>query len=157
MIYSETRSIRISENLSKSIREIITALPDPNGGVFCDVPMPHLWIELAINHLGNAHHINTGEHWRAKYRAKNREMYLDMFVLDNCRALYDWLPMVDLYGEYMTSIERQIIVRGCMDAITKQNHYSSFFSYFGANLIGIHTKRWSIFGELDERQDLNFK
>ena len=145
----------LSTDLSKSIEEIIRALPDRNGGIFCDVPMPHLWIELALNHLGNAHHANTDAHWRAKYKAKSREMYLDLFVFDNCRPLYDWLPMLNLYGKDMATIERQVIVRACMDAITKQNHYSSFFSYYGANLIGIGTKRWSNFGELEERYDLN--
>lgn len=145
----------LSEDLSKSIAEIIAALPDKNGGVFCDVPMPHLWIELALNHLGNAHHANTDAHWRAKYQAKSREMYLDLFVFDNCRPLYDWLPMLNLYGKDMASIERQVIVRACMDAITKQNHYSSFYSYYGANLIGVGTKRWSDFGELKERYNLN--
>lgn len=145
----------LSEDLSESIGEIISALPDPHGGVFCDVPLPHLWIELALNHLGNAHHSNTDSHWRAKYKAKSREMFLDLFVFDNCRALYDWLPMLNLYGKDMATIERQIIVRACMDAIAKQNHYSSFFSYYGANLIGVGTKRWSDFGELEKRHDLN--
>lgn len=145
----------LSQGLSNSIEEIISALPDPYGGVFCDVPMPRLWIELAINHLGNAHHVNTDAHWRAKYKAKSRNMYLDLFVFDNCRALYDWLPMLNLYGKDISKIERQIIVRACMDAITKQNHHSSFFSYFGANLIGATTKSWSHFGKLKERHDLN--
>ena len=145
----------ISETLAKSIDKVISALPDGHGGVFCDVPMPHLWIELAVNHLGNSYHVNTNQHWRAKYQAKDREMYLDMFVFDNCRALYNWLPMINLYGQDMASIERQIIVRSCMDAITKQNHHSSFFSYYGANLIGVGTKRWADFGELDDRINLN--
>ncbi|MDH4867442.1 hypothetical protein SBO82_10740 [Alcaligenes nematophilus] len=149
--YKET----LSEDLSKSIGEIISSLPDKNGGIFCDVPLPHLWVELALNHLGNAHHSNINSHWRARYKAKKREMFLDLFVFDNCRALYDWLPMLNLYGKDMATIERQIIVRACMDAITKQNHYSSFFSYFGANLIGEGTKRWSGLGKLEKRHNLN--
>lgn len=144
----------LSEDLSNSIDEIISALPDSNKVIFCDAPMSHLWIELAINHLGNAHHVNTDAHWRAKYKAKERDMYLDLFVFDNCRALYDWLPMLNLYGKDMSTIERQIIVRACMDAITKQNHYSSFFSYYGANLIGVGKKRWSHFSELKKRFEL---
>ncbi|MEW7850518.1 hypothetical protein AB2N08_17650 [Massilia aurea] len=151
--YKET----LSEMLSDSIDQVISALPDPHGGIFCDVPMEHLWIELAINHMGNSYHANTNQHWRAKYQAKSREMYLDMFVFDNCRSLYNWLPMINLYGQDMASIERQIIVRSCMDAITKQNHYSAFFSYYGANLIGVNSKRWSDFGELIARKDLNLK
>ncbi len=145
----------LSDMLSESIERVISNLPDPHGGVFCDVPMPHLWIELAINHMGNSYHANTDQHWRASYQAKSREMYLDMFVFDNCRSLYNWLPMINLYGEDMASLERQIIVRSCMDAITKQNHYSAFFSYYGANLIGVDSKRWSDFGGLDARTNLN--
>jgi hypothetical protein len=64
---------------------------------------------------------------------------------------------MNLYGQDMASLERQIIVRSCMDAITKQNHYSAFFSYYGANLIGVKSKRWSDFGELNARKDLNLK
>lgn len=145
----------LSETLSQSINLVIKALPDPNGGIFCDVPLPHLWIELALNHIGNAYHINTDMHWRAKYQAKTRVMFLDLFVFDNCRALYNWLPMINLYGQDMKSIERQIIVRSCMDAITKQNHYSSYYSYYGANLIGEGSKRWSKFGKLNKRNNLN--
>lgn len=151
--YKET----LSELLSDSIDQVISALPDPHGGLFCDAPMAHLWIELAVNHMGNSYHANTNQHWRAKYQAKSREMYLDMFVFDNCRSLYNWLPMINLYGQDMASLERQIIVRSCMDAITKQNHYSAFFSYYGANLIGIGSKRWSDFGKLNARKDLNLK
>lgn len=145
----------LSDDLSKSIREIMSALPDKRGGVFCDAPMQHLWMELALNHLGNAYHANMNAHWRARYKAKQRDMYIDLFVFDNCRALYDWLPMLNLYGKDMATLERQIIVRSCMDAITKQNHHSSFSSYFGANLIGVGSKRWSDFGELNERYYLN--
>ena len=112
-------------------------------------------MELALNHLGNAYHINTDQQWRAKYKAKKHEMYLDIFVFDSCRSLYDWLPMLDLYGEYLSSIERQIIIRSCIDAIKKQCHYSSFYSYFGAHLIGEKTKSWSKFGALDIRKNLN--
>ncbi|MDL9988812.1 hypothetical protein [Providencia rettgeri] len=145
----------LSENLSNSIKNIMKEIPDRKGGIFCDVPMPHLWMELALNHLGNAYHINTDQQWRAKYKAKKHEMYLDIFVFDSCRSLYDWLPMLDLYGEYLSSIERQIIVRSCIDAIKKQCHYSSFYSYFGAHLIGEKTKSWSKFGALDIRKNLN--
>ncbi|EDQ8488908.1 hypothetical protein GQ231_002618 [Salmonella enterica] len=145
----------LSDTLSNSIEEIMEKIPDRHGGIFCDVPMPHLWMELALNHLGGTYHINTKQHWRAKYKAKEHEMYLDMFVFDKCRALYDWLPMLDLYGTYISAIERQIIVRSCMDAIKKQCHYSFFDLYFGSHLIGIHTKEWSGCPNLKIRHNLN--
>jgi hypothetical protein len=150
-IYKET----LSESLSAAISKVLNALPDQDGGRFCDVPLPHLWVELALNQLGSAYHANEGRHWRAKYKAKTREMYLDMFVFDKCRPLYDWLPMLDLYGEDLVSIERQIIIRGCMDAITKQNHHSLFFSYYGANMIAHHERRWSDVAEIFPRVNLD--
>ncbi|MBW1746092.1 MAG: hypothetical protein JRJ25_07205 [Deltaproteobacteria bacterium] len=144
----------LSDHLRKSIEKIIEALPDKHGGIFCDVPVPHLWVELALNQLGGVYHYNTRKHWRARYRAKKHEMFIDLFLFDKCRALYDWIPMVDLYGEDLALIERQIIIRSCMDAITKQSLYSIFYSYAGANLIGINTKRWSESPTLEPRNEI---
>jgi len=145
----------LSPALSECISEVQKSLPDRNGGVFCDVPMPHLWVELAVNHLGNSYHINTDQHWRAKYKAKEREMYLDMFTFDNCRPLYDWLPMLQMYGNDLKFIERQIIIRSCMDLITKQSHYLSTGSYYGANLIDGYTDELFTFGNFSPRINLN--
>ncbi|MFB1077157.1 class I SAM-dependent methyltransferase [Photobacterium damselae] len=144
----------LSKSLADSITNITDAIPDKNGGVFCDVPMDHLWVELALNQLGSTYHMNSDAHWRSVYTAKTRTMYLDMFVFDRCRALYDWIPMLNLYGEDLVSIERQIIIRSCMDAITKQNHHSAYFSYYGANLIGDHEQPWASFGKLICREEI---
>ncbi|MEQ5326891.1 hypothetical protein [Proteus sp. fly-1008] len=145
----------LSPTLSNCISEIEKSIPDRRSPFFCDVPMPHLWVELALNHLGNAYHINTDQHWRARYKAKSREMYLDMFSFDNCRPLYDWLPMLELYGNDLKAMERQVIIRACMDLITKQSHYLSTVSYYGANLVDAHTKEWPNFSEFESRINLN--
>ncbi|BCO13735.1 hypothetical protein RIMD111065_20910 [Aeromonas hydrophila] len=145
----------LSTDLSNSIEKITNALPDKIGGKFCDVPMSHLWIELALNQLGSPYHMNSDAHWRAMYTAKERTMYLDLFVFDRCRALYDWIPMMNLYGEDFKNIERQIIIRSCIDAITKQNHYSAYYSYYGANLIGEYEKPWAKFSELKGRDEIS--
>lgn len=145
----------LSPTLSDCISEVEKSIPDRRSRFFCDVPMPHLWVELALNHLGNAYHINTDQHWRARYKAKSREMYLDMFSFDNCRPLYDWLPMLELYGNDLKAMERQVIIRACMDLITKQSHYLSTVSYYGANLVDAHTKEWPNFSEFESRINLN--
>ncbi|EKN4694919.1 hypothetical protein ABF228_001459 [Yersinia ruckeri] len=145
----------LSTILSSCISEVEESIPDRQKPVFCDVPMPHLWVELALNHLGNAYHINTSQHWRARYKAKDREMYLDMFSFDNCRPLYDWLPMLELYGNDLKAMERQVIIRACMDLITKQSHYLSTVSYYGANLVDAHTNEWPNFSEFNSRINLN--
>ncbi|PQK86777.1 hypothetical protein CG431_06490 [Pantoea ananatis] len=145
----------LSPRLSVCISEVEKSIPDRRRPLFCDFPMPHLWVELALNHLGNAYHINTSEHWRARYKAKKREMFLDMFTFDSCRPLYDWLPMLELYGNDLKAMERQVITRACMDLITKQSHYLSTVSYFGANLVDAHTYEWPNFAEFPPRINLN--
>jgi len=82
-------------------------------------------------------------------------MYLDSFVLDQCRAFYDWLPMIELYGRDLMSIERQLISRICMDAICKCRDNLVPRLYAGANLICFNDESWAREAELPRRVDLS--
>ncbi len=144
----------LSKPLKEAIPAIIKSLPDRHGGLFCDVPMAHLWAEIALNQLGVPYHTNLDRHWRSQYKAKTRKMNIDLFVFDRCRAYYDWLPLVELQGNDMHTLERQIISRSCLDAISKQIRWPISWCYFGANLICINDRRWSNFSELKPRVSL---
>ena len=140
----EDFEIVLSNDLREALPKIYDNIPDRiYPGLFCDVPMIHLWLEQAINQLGYAYHINTSNHKRYYYTAKERQMCLDIFTFDQCRALYDWLPMIEYYGEDLSIIERQIISRMCMDAIDKQTLHILDTQYYGAALIGINERSWS--------------
>lgn len=84
---------------------------------FCDVPMAHLWLELLLFHYGHPYHTNIGNHKRYSYTAKKRKMCLDIFTLDKCRALYDWIPMLEYFIYDMQDNNRQMITRMCIDAL----------------------------------------
>lgn len=150
----------LSEPLRKAIPQITQALPDQIGGangphLFCDIPMPHLWLEVAVNQLGFPYHPNVDAHWRSQYRAKERKMVLDLFVFDKCRALYDWLPTIELYGRDLATIERQILARICLNAIGRQRRWIVPQLYFATALIGYNERDWAREPDLIPRVDLS--
>lgn len=120
-------------------------------GLFCDVPMIHLWLELMVMQMGYTYHHNTHTHKRYAYMAKTRLMCLDVFTLDTCRELYDSLPMMEYYSYDMQDESRQIVIRMCMDAISLQNHWQLEQLYYGAHLVGIDDFPWCRFRGLPKR------
>lgn len=134
----------LSVTLRNALPKIGQNIPDrKHPGLFCDIPMIHLWLEQAINQMGYPFHINTLNHKRYSYTARTRRMCLDIFTFDQCRAFYDWLPMVDYYGNDLSITERQIIARMCMDAIGKHVIHILEKQYFGSALVGINEFSWS--------------
>lgn len=121
---------------------------------FCDLPMEHLWLELLMNQYGHPYHTNIGNHKRFSYTAKTRKMCIDILTLDKCRALYDWMPMLEYFVYDMKDHNRQMITRMCMDAIEKQLLHIVEESYFGAALVGINEYDWSKNKVLPQRIEL---
>lgn len=133
----------LSKSLSVEIEKIRSSLIDPRGGVFCDVPLPHLWLEMLINQLGYPYHQNTSNIRRYKYKAKERSMCLDILTFDRCRSLYDWLPMIEYYGDGLSVLERQMITRMCMDAIDKHTIWVLNRQYYGSAMVGVNEYPWA--------------
>lgn len=133
----------LSATLKEALPKIREAIPDRRGGLFCDVPMIHLWLELAVNQLGYPYHINVSNQHRYYYKAKEREMCIDIFTFDRCRALYDWLPMIEYYEQDLSNIERQMLSRICIDAIGKQSFQIIDKLYYGSAIVGVNEKKWS--------------
>lgn len=127
----------LSDVMQIALPQIDSNLVGGRNGLFCDVPMIHLWLEQIVNQYGYPYHINMKNHRRYCYTAKTRKMCLDIFTLDSCRALYDWLPMIEYYAEDLSTFERQLISRMCMDAIGKHTIYILDKLYFGSVMVGI--------------------
>ena len=105
--------------------------------------MEHLWLELILNQFGHPYHTNVGNHRRYSYKAKTRRMCIDVVTLDKCRALYDWIPMLEYFIHDMQDVNRQMITRMCIDAIDKQLLHIVDEIYYGAALVGINEFDWS--------------
>jgi len=123
--------------------------------VFCDIAFPHLWIELIINQLGHPYHANIEKHFRFSYRAKERKMFVDMFLFDKCRYFYDWIPTVFLLPEMMLDVEKQLVTRIVIDIISKHYRYVLPEVFWGAALIGMNEKQWANFKTLSKREFLS--
>ncbi|MGV0751427.1 hypothetical protein [Empedobacter brevis] len=156
-IYSKNYNDILSESLQKSIPEIMNSIPDSKFGrhsVFCDVPMVHLWLEMVMNQLGYPYHQNTKNHKRYSYKAKERKMCLDIFTFDQCRSFYDWLPMIEYYGEDLKKVERQMLTRMFMDAIGKHSLNILDRQFFGSALVCINDKTWSENHHFEDRKEI---
>jgi len=139
----ENYSNLLSGALKSALPKINPNIPDRCGGLFCDIPMIHIWQEQAVNQLGYPYHQNSANHKRYSYTAKTRKMCLDIFTLDQCRALYDWLPMIEYYGDDLSILERQMISRICMDAIGKHSIHILERQYYGSAIVGVNEFSWS--------------
>ncbi len=100
-------------------------------GLFCDIPMKHLWYSLLIGKYGYPYHINYNNHKRYDYTAKERKMCLDIFTFDRCRSLYDYIPSFEFIPDFFKDPHRQLVIRCYMDKIfkTQFNYNDSFYSW----------------------------
>lgn len=87
----------------------------------CDIPMKNLYIELLIGLYGHPYIAHASKSISSKYKAKETWMYSDVFIFDQCRYLYDFLPTLDLWQSFFQNWAKQVIVRGCIDGI-RRNH-----------------------------------
>lgn len=150
------RDVDFKELLSNEVINVIDNIDYWFHGKFrfCDHPMEHLWLELLMNQYGHPYHTNIGNHKRFSYTAKTRRMCIDIITLDKCRALYDWMPMLEYFIYDMKDNNRQMITRMCIDAIEKQLLHIVEESYFGSALVGINEYDWSKNKVLPQRIEL---
>lgn len=141
----EYQKVDFKEVLTAEVRQVLDDIKEWFHGQykFCDMPMEHLWLELLLNQFGHPYHTNVGNHKRYSYKAKERTMCLDIVTLDKCRALYDWMPMLEYFVHDMQDNNRQMITRMCMDAIDKQLFQIVDEVYYGSALVGINEFDWS--------------
>jgi len=86
---------------------------------FCDVFSFQSIIGLLIGQLTVPYHINVKETKRWTYQAKNTRMYTDMFVMDECRYIYDMMPTIDMLEEVLPDLDYQMCYRFALDGLNK--------------------------------------
>ena len=144
--------------------------PKKMGTMFCDLPMIHLWLEMIVNSLGYPYHANLKNHERHRYTAKERQMCVDVFTFDQCRGLYDWLPMIEYQADYVkdyydmlniskatyveATVETTLRSRMCVDAIAKNSLGVIQQQYFGSAIVGEGEQPWAHFYDFPKRVEL---
>jgi hypothetical protein len=100
----------------------------PDGNVLGTSPQVNLVTDLLLGLYGYPYHANVRKHLRFKYTARKTPMYSDLFVLDQARYFYDFVPTLPVIG---TELEfgHQLVLRTCMDLISRhgQDGYSDLF------------------------------
>jgi len=102
--------------------------------ITCDVPMKNLIAELIVGLYGFPYIENGEKHLSLKYKAKETAMYSDVFIFDQARYMYDFLPTLELVPSFFNNIFNQIIVRCCIDQINRK-HRMINGNLFWASLI----------------------
>jgi len=102
---------------------------------FCDTPLPNLIVDLLIGVYGYPYHVNLQKLRRLAYRAKQTTMYSDVFILDQCRYLYDLVPTLPLFGSELP-LGLQLLIRTCIDLVRRHTHRSCWDLFRGGALAG---------------------
>ncbi|WP_345954044.1 hypothetical protein [Mucilaginibacter sp. PAMB04168] len=119
----------------------------------CDIPMKNLLVEILFGIYGYPYIAHAGRSLSLKYKAKETTMFSNVFIFDQCRYLYDYLPTPELWESFFKNVAQQTIIRANMDEI-RRNHLALNSSLFKWSFIeGICAE----FGQADlrEREDLN--
>lgn len=137
---------------SDELREVLDAFRwfdsegQPLFRFFCDAPLPNLIVDLLVGLYGYPYHVNVRKLRRLSYRAKQTTMMSDVFILDQCRYLYDFVPTLPLFGPELPH-GMQFVLRICMDLIRRHTDSSCWDLYRGAALAstgeaGFEIYRW---------------
>lgn len=125
--------------LSDTIKKIKENHNFSNYYNFCDLLLFHQILELLFRQIVYPYHVNIEEtkRWSYKSEGKHTQMFSDMFVLDECRYLYDWMPTMDMIFNGFQHLERQFSYRFALDAISKHRHWYNPEYFFGTAVVSM--------------------
>ncbi|HEY1601484.1 MAG TPA: class I SAM-dependent methyltransferase [Pirellulales bacterium] len=140
-----------SDACSDALREVLDHFRwfdspgTPAYQLFCDTPLPNLAIDLLMGVYGYPYHVNLQKLKRIEYTAKITPMYTDVFVLDQCRYMYDLVPTLAMFGDALP-LTLQLQLRICMNLIRLHTHESCRDLYRGSALAGMEVEGFNIHG-----------
>jgi hypothetical protein len=126
----ENRTFDSKEYFSEELHKLALV---PWGKVifqFCDVFLFHQILEYLVGQLSVPYLTNISASDRWSYISKETRMFLNMFVFDECRYIYEWMPTIDNFKNSIKDIERQLILRFAMDGVNRHTrwYYSEIFA-----------------------------
>jgi hypothetical protein len=103
--------------------------------LFCDTPLSNLVTDLLIGVYGYPYHANVQKQQRIEYIARKTPMFCDLFVMDQCRYMYDLVPALPLFGRRLP-LSLQLALRVCIDGIRRHGHCIGLDIFVGSFLAG---------------------
>ena len=103
---------------------------------FLDKPSRELYSELALRQMSYPLHPVCDKSLRFSYIAKKRRMFTDVVVLDDCRYIYDWLPLSPQAEDAIRDEQKLYIFRFALDGLIKQRMAYGANYFFGGSVVG---------------------
>lgn len=117
-------------DLRPELQEAIDFL-DKNNGLyqFLDKPNRVMFLDSVINQLSYPMHYVSDKSTRLTYVAKEKRMFTDLLLFDECRYIYDWLPAIHQIPKSFSNPSWQYTFRFGLDGLIKQriNYNNEFF------------------------------
>ena len=82
-----------------------------------------------INQLSYPMHYAADKASRLTYKAKEKRMFTDLLLFDECRYIYDWIPAIHQIPKAFSNRSWQYTFRFGLDGLIKQriNYNNEFF------------------------------
>ena len=119
-----------SDTLCSDLNETINFFDNDNCMYqFLDKPNRMLFFDSVINQFSYPMHYVSDKTVRLTYVAKQKRMFTDMIVFDECRYIYDWLPAIHQIPKAFVNRSWQYVFRFALDGLIKQrlNYNNEFF------------------------------
>lgn len=96
---------------------------------FLDKPNRILFLDSVINQLSYPMHYVSNKATRLSYVAKEKRMFTDLLLFDECRYIYDWIPAIHQIPKSFSNPSWQYTFRFGLDGLIKQriNYNNEFF------------------------------
>lgn len=96
---------------------------------FLDKPNRVLFFDSVINQLSYPMHYVSDKATRLTYVAKEKRMFTDLLLFDECRYIYDWIPSIHQIPKSFSNPSWQYTFRFGLDGLVKQriNYNNEFF------------------------------
>lgn len=122
----KTKGVGVSSNLNN-----VLAFFDKAQSMyqFLDKPNRLLFFDAVISQLSHPMHYVSDKAFRLTYVAKQKRMFTDLMLFDECRYLYDWLPAIHQIPNAFSNPSWQYTFRFALDGLIKQriNYNNEFF------------------------------
>lgn len=97
---------------------------------FLDKPNRVLFLDSVINQMAYPMHYVSNKASRFSYIAKEKRMFTDLLLFDECRYVYDWIPAIHQIPKAFTNPSWQYTFRFGLDGLIKQRlNYNNEFSF----------------------------
>jgi methylase of polypeptide subunit release factors len=127
---------------------------DGSSGAFsCDLPFPNLLVHSLLGVYGRPYFYSSRDSIRGRYTAKATEMFTDLYVLDQCRYYFDWLPTVHQLPDRFKSHAFQVLARCIMDRIWSSDCSPDTHPFRGSSVAGFHELKGALFHSLPARRN----